>query len=86
MTRSRHGSAARRCQRGVAIIMVMLMVALAIIAVTAMVTGQRLDMYRTANRVVQTQARKLALAGARFANHPCPGTQTWTPTSSSIAS
>ena len=67
MTRSRHGSAARRCQRGVAIIMVMLMVALAIIAVTAMVTGQRLDMYRTANRVVQTQARKLALAGERFA-------------------
>ncbi len=54
-------------QRGVAIITVMLMVTLATITVTTMVTRQRLDIYRAGNRQADLQAKKLALGGERFA-------------------
>ena len=67
MIHPRISCGARSLQRGVAIITVMLMVALASVAVTAMWPQQRLDIYRSSNRLVQVQARKLALAGERFA-------------------
>ncbi len=54
-------------QSGVAIITVMLMVTLATITVTAMVTQQQLDIYRAGNREIDIQAKKLALGGELFA-------------------
>ncbi len=62
-----HRAASAAAQRGVAIITTMLMVTLATIAVTAMVTQQRLDIYRTGNRLANVQLKTLALAGERFA-------------------
>ena len=65
--RLRANKRSKHRQRGVAIITVMLMVTLATIAVTAMVTRQRLDIYRAGNRYANVQAKKLVLAGERFA-------------------
>ncbi|MEM7208136.1 MAG: type II secretion system minor pseudopilin GspK [Pseudomonadota bacterium] len=60
-------SSTARAQRGVAIITVMLMITLAVIAVTAMMTEQRLEIYRAGNRLVGIQAKEMAVIGERVA-------------------
>lgn len=57
----------RRRQRGVAIITVLLMVALATITVVSMSSRQRLDIRRAMNQQALQQARALALGGEKFA-------------------
>lgn len=54
-------------QRGVAILTVLLMVALATITVVSMSTRQRLDIRRAVNQTALQQARALALGGEKFA-------------------
>lgn len=61
----RHGLP--RQQRGVALITVMLVVALATVAAVHMTSRDQFDQRRTGNRLAQVQAHELALGGERWA-------------------
>lgn len=57
----------RHKQRGIAIITVLLVIALATITIASMVSRQQLDIFREQNQAFIQQARSLAVSGERFA-------------------